>query len=313
MTSLIVLTGDLSSDDLSAAAAAAAPHDVIVVAGVDDVGSDLARAKAIIGHVEPRHLRAAPDLQWVHSWIAGPDSQLHDAMIESNVVLTSSAGNGGVPLAEHALMLMLMLDRGAVQWVQAQERRRWERHVHGELWGRTVAIIGLGHAGADLARKAKAFGMRTLGMRRRPGNVEGVDRIYSHDSLHEMLAESDFVVVTTPRTPQTLGMLGSEEFAAMRPSSFYICISRGGVADDDALLRALRTGSIAGAGLDAHAEEPLRQDSPFWDLPNVIVTPHNGATTPSTARRGVQIMLENLRRFSAGEKLLNVVDKRHGY
>lgn len=313
MADLVVIAAELTEEDVAAAEAAAAPCRVRVVAAVDDAADELSCARAIVGPVEPRHLAAARDLEWVHSWIAGPDSQLHEPMRASPVVLTSSAGNGGVPLAEHAMMLMLMLDRDAVRWVEAQSRRRWDRHVHGELWGRTISIIGLGHAGGDLARKAKAFGMRTLGLRRRPGGVAGVDEVFTHDRLHEMLAQSDFVVVTTPRTPATSNMLGAAEFAAMPSHCFYVCISRGGVADDDALLDALRSGGIAGAGLDAHGVEPLPPDSPFWNLPNVIVTPHNGATTPGTARRGVEIMLDNLRRFVGGRPLLNVVDKDAGY
>lgn len=313
MADLVVIAADLDDEDVAAAEVAAAPYRVRVVCHVDDAADELGQVRGIVGSVEPQHLAAAGELEWVHSWIAGPDTQLHEAMRTSPAVLTSSAGNGGVPLAEHAIMMMLMLDRDAVRWVEAQRDRRWDRHVHGELWGRTVAIIGLGNAGGDLARKAKAFGMRTLGLRRRAGAVAGVDEIFTHDRLHEMLAQSDFVVVTTPRTPATGGMLGASEFAAMPAHCFYICISRGGIADDEALLDALRSGGIAGAGLDAHGVEPLPPESPFWDLPNVLITPHNGATTRGTARRGIEIMLENLRRFAAGEELMNVVDKAEGY
>jgi phosphoglycerate dehydrogenase-like enzyme len=137
--------------------------------------------------------------------------------------------------------------------------------------------------------------------------------VFTHDRLHEMLGRSDFVVVTAPKTPETTGMLGESEFRAMKPSAYYICYSRGGIADDAALLRALREGWIAGAGLDAHSTEPLPPDSPFWSLPNVIVTPHGGAATPSTRQRGIAIFLENLRRYQAGQPLLNVIDKDAGY
>jgi phosphoglycerate dehydrogenase-like enzyme len=128
-----------------------------------------------------------------------------------------------------------------------------------------------------------------------------------------LLAESDFVVVTAPRTPSTIGQFGRDAFARMKSSAYFICISRGGIADDEALLDALRTGQIAGAGLDAHGVEPLPPDSPFWSLPNVIVTPHNGATSTGTRRRSQEIVADNLRRFVAGEPLRNVVDKNAGY
>jgi phosphoglycerate dehydrogenase-like enzyme len=133
------------------------------------------------------------------------------------------------------------------------------------------------------------------------------------ERLHELLAQSDFVVMTAPRTPETRGMLGEAEFRAMKPSAFYICFSRGGIADDVALLRALNEGWIAGAGLDAHSQEPLPPDSPFWSAPNTIVTPHNGATTPGTRQRGVNIFVDNLRRYLAGVTLHNIVDKQAGY
>jgi phosphoglycerate dehydrogenase-like enzyme len=128
-----------------------------------------------------------------------------------------------------------------------------------------------------------------------------------------MLGECDFVVVTAPSTPATVGMFDEAAFRAMKPTAFWICISRGGIADDDALLKALQDGTIAGAGLDAHGTEPLPADSPFWDLPNVIITPHNGATTYGTAQRSIEIFAANLKRFVAGEPLGNIVDKQHGY
>ncbi len=249
----------------------------------------------------------------MHSWAAGPDNQLYPAMVESPVVLTCSKGNGAVPLAEHAILLMLLLNRSGLRWIQAQNEHRWDRFSHGELSGLTCGILGLGHSGQDLALKAKAFHMHTTGVRRHPQPTPNVDRLYAPEDLQAFLAEADFVVVTAPLTPETRGMLGEAEFRSMKPSAFYVCFSRGGLADDAALERALKEGWIAGAGLDAHSDEPLPEDSPFWDLPNTIVTPHNGATTPGTRRRGVEIFVDNLRRFQAGQALRNVVDKQLGY
>src|SRR5207249_9723649 len=134
----------------------------------------------------------------------------------------------------------------------------------------------LGYSGQDLAFKCQAFHMRVIGIRRTAQPTPHVDELFTHDRLHEFLGQADFVVVTAPRTPETTGMLGEAEFRAMKPTAYYICFSRGGIADDDVLLRALTEGWIAGAGLDAHAREPLASDSPFWTLPNTIVTPHNG-------------------------------------
>jgi len=234
--------------------------------------------------------------------------------LTSPVVLTSSTGNGAIPLAEHSMLLMLMLNRDVPRWMRAQAERKWERFTHPELNGLTVGIFGLGNSGSDLALKARAFHMRVLGLRRKADrSVPGVDQMFGMDQFHAFLGESDFVVVTAPSTPATLGIFEAAAFKAMKPSAYFICISRGGIADDDALLQALIRGDIAGAGLDAHGVEPLPADSDFWSLPNVIVTPHNGATTPATAQRGVDIFVENLERFVAGQPLRNIVDKSAGY
>lgn len=281
---------------------------VDTLADASDVYGEM---EAVIGRVPPDVLVKAPRLRWVHSPSAGVDADLTPEMLASPVVLTSSAGNGGISLAEHSILLMLMLSRDVPRWMRAQAERRWDHYRHGELAGRTVGIYGLGNSGLDLAAKAKAFHMRVLGVRRRPGQPSpNVDELCDLDRL---LAESDFVVVTAPRTPSTLGVFGRDAFVRMRSTAYFICISRGGIADDEALLEALRTGQIAGAGLDAHGVEPLPPDSPFWSLPNVVVTPHNGATSDGTLRRHQEIVADNIRRFTGGEPLRNVVDKAAGY
>src|SRR5690606_33294572 len=155
------------------------------------------------------------------------------------------------------------LDREMLRSLKAQAEERWDRFSHGELAGRTLGIIGAGFSGTDLARKAHAFHMRVVGLRRSAAPAPDFDALYRRADLHAFLAECDFLVVTAPLTAETEGMLGPAEFAAMKPSAYYVCISRGGIAEDDALLDALRTGKIAGAGLDAHAVEPLPPGSPF--------------------------------------------------
>ncbi|HVX46022.1 MAG TPA: D-2-hydroxyacid dehydrogenase [Mycobacteriales bacterium] len=269
-------------------------------------------ADAIAGEISPEVLASARGLRWLHSWAAGP--HVYPELVDHPVVMTSAKGNGGVPLAEQAMLLMLMLNRSALRWIDAQRDRRWERFTHGELAGLTCGIVGLGHAGADLVPKARAFHMRVLGVRREASiPVEGVDRLYAPEQLGEMLPEADFVVVTAPLTEQTRDMFGAAEFRAMKDTAFWICISRGGIANDSALQRALEEGWIAGAGIDAHGVEPLPADSPFWTLPNTIITPHNGATSGATRQRGMAIFLDNLGRFVRGEPVQNLVDKPHGY
>ncbi len=312
-TRVLLLNGPLSEDRVARIRASVPDATIEVADDAGDLDRKVAEAEVIAGSLDAAMLAKAERLRWVHSWAAGPNAALYPEMVASPVVLTSSKGNGAVPLAEQAMLLMLLLNRNALRWVQAQRERKWDRFTHPELAGQTCGILGLGYSGSDLALKAKAFHMRVVGLRRGSEPVPGVDRMYSADQLHEFLAESDVVVVTAPLTDQTRGMLGEPEFRAMKNSAYYICFSRGGIADDAVLLRALQEGWIAGAGLDAHGTEPLPADSPFWTAPNTIITPHNGATTPQTSERGVDIFIDNLGRFVRGEELFNVVDKRLGY
>ncbi len=294
--------------------AVAPKAEVVFAARIADLADRLTAAHVVAGNLDPAAFVTAGRLRWVHSWAAGVDGALFPELVASPVVLTSSKGNGAIPLAEHAMMLMLMLDRDAPRWLRAQGSRSWDRFRHGELAGATCAIVGMGGAGTALARRAAAFDMRVLGLRRHPErSVPGVARMYSPGEVTAFVADADFVVVTAALTAQSRGLLGRAVFRAMKPTAYYVCVSRGGIADDAALLTALREGWIAGAGLDAHSVEPLPADSPFWSLPNVVVTPHNGATTAPTRRRGVDIFVDNLARFVRGEPLRNVVDKSAGY
>lgn len=310
----IIVKGGQSPEQKALIREAAGSARIVFVDSLEDAADLLPEATAIAGGAEQGTLALAPRVRWVHSWAAGPDADLTDEVRTSDVLLTSSVGNGALPLAEHAMMLMLMLNRDAMRWIKAQREHRWERFTHGELNGKVLGLFGVGHAGSDLAKKAKAFNMEVVGCRRRPENpVEHVAHMYGMDDLHAFLARCDFVVVTAPRTPETAGVFDEAAFRVMKDTAHFISISRGGIADDDALLRALQENWIAGAGLDAHGVEPLPVDSPFWSAPGTIITPHNGATTAATAQRGLEIFLDNLDRFVTGRDLKNVVDKVAGY
>jgi phosphoglycerate dehydrogenase-like enzyme len=309
----VLITGsELGPDKLAEAARAISPRlEVVVLPSREALPDLLQEAEVVAGSVPASLLGAAPRLRWLHSWAAGVD--VTPALKAHPAIVTSSKGNGAIPLAEHVILLMLMLARNVPRVLQAQREHRWDKFVHGELTGQTLGIIGLGHSGTDLARKARAFHLRVLGLRRTATPCPDVDEQFPRERLHDFLGRCDWVAMTAPLTPETRHMLGEAEFRAMKPTAYYICVSRGATADPDALLRALQEGWIAGAGLDAHAVEPLPPESPFWDAPNTIITPHYGATTPLTYRRGADIFLENLRRYAAGQPLLNVVDKEAGY
>ncbi|MFD2028014.1 D-2-hydroxyacid dehydrogenase [Promicromonospora aerolata] len=292
-----------------------AAHPEVVVAPADDADA-LRTATVVAGHLTDDEVARMPRLAWVHSWAAGVESDVGAALRRrasvagpEAVTVTSSAGNGAIPLAEQALLLMLMLSRQAPRWAAAQREHRWERFTHGELYGRTVGIYGYGNVGRELAIRARALGMTVVGLRRRPAAPDDpVDRMLPPDAVDELAALSDFLVVAAPLTDRTAGAIGLRTLRELGPAGHLVVVSRGGIVREVDLVTALRDGIVGGAGLDAHADEPLPTDSPLWDLPRTIVTPHNGATTSSTADRGTAIFLDNLDRWLARRPLRNVVD-----
>lgn len=315
-TPLVLVAGGADGEQRDQISDVATGLRVEFASSVAEFGTRIADADALAAppkEITADVLGSAGRVRWIHIWAAGADEALSPEMTAHPAVLTCSKGNGAIPLAEHAIMLMLMLNRDAVRWVRAQDDRVWDQYQHGELNGLTCGIIGLGFSGQDVARKAKAFHMTVLGMRRSDRPVADVDEMFPRERLHEMLARCDVVVVAAPLTPLTADMFGEAEFRAMKPSATFICFSRGGIADDAALARALEEHWIAGAGLDAHGQEPLPVDSPFWTTPNTIITPHAGADTEGTRQRAVDIFVGNLQRFAAGRALDNVVDRQAGY
>jgi phosphoglycerate dehydrogenase-like enzyme len=183
-----------------------------------------------------------------------------------------------------------------------------------ELSHQTLAIAGLGEVGRELAKRAKGIGMRVIGSRRRLGaGPPGVDRLFGPDDWHEMLAEADHMAICLPLTPRTRHLFGEAEFKAMKSQAYLYNTSRGAIIDQDALIRALTTGEIAGAGLDVTTPEPLPPDSPLWSLPNVLITCHTSGASPYIEERGFDIVVENIRRYLQDRPLLNLVDKGEGY
>jgi phosphoglycerate dehydrogenase-like enzyme len=283
------------------------PEVGIVLAGSDDV--DLASVTIAAGSVPDSELAAMPALDWVHCWAAGVEFEVGPQLRSSGITVTSSAGNGAIPLAEHAMMLTLMLDREAPRWMDAQRERRWERFTHSELHGKTMGIYGFGNVGRELAVRARAFGMRVVALRRRPErDADLVDRMYGVDGLYNFAAECDVLVVAAAKTRETEGAIDAAVLASLKPGAHVVVVSRGNIVSEPDLLDALRSGRIAAAGLDAHAEEPLPSDSPYWTMPGVIVTPHNGATTVATAARGTEIFLANLQRRLSNLPYQNRID-----
>jgi phosphoglycerate dehydrogenase-like enzyme len=276
---------------------------------VDVIGE----AEIIAGSLPQQYFAAARWVRWVHLFSGGAEHALYPQMVASDILLTSSKGVHAIPIAEHALMFMLLLQRHMGQYLRWQREHRWGREWLHELTGKTLLIIGLGATGRELARKAAAFDMRIMGVKRRPEAVPGVDRVGGPNKLPELFPLADFVVVTAPNTPQTRGLVGSAEIAAMKRTAYLINVSRGSVVDQAALERALAQRSIAGAGLDVFEREPLPADSPLWDMESVFITPHNSAATWDIGARIIELFCDNLGRYLRGEPLANIVDKQAGY
>ena len=258
----------------------------------------------------------AKQLKWVQVLSAGVDGLLFPEFVQSDVVLTSAKGFVGPHLADQAWALILGLLRGIGRSVR---ERTWDNRMSirlatWELSERTLGIVGLGGTGIDVARRAQGFDMRTIAVD--PETVEApsfVHEVWQMNRFHELLAQSDVVAICAPLTPETHGMFNDAAFQAMQSHALLVNVTRGKIIDGPALLRALKNGSIGGAGLDVTPEEPLPTDSPLWDMPNVIITPHVAGGSPIRLDRTVGLFCDNLERTLVGKPLLSIIDKEKGY
>lgn len=284
-------------------------------------------------HVPYDLLSKAPKLQWLQLHSAGADQLMGQPILKSDVLITTTSGIHATPIAEYAFASMLAWSRRVPTMLYYQNRGEWPKGRWGlfvgqELRGATLGVVGYGSIGREVGRLGKCFGMRVVAAKRSAGEVrdtghrvpgtgdpEGqvLDGIYPPERLGEMMAGCDYVVISLPLTPETEGLIGEEELRAMRPNAYLVNVSRGGIVDEPVLIRALQEGWIAGAGLDVFQEEPLPSDSSLYDLDNVILSPHVAGFSPRYDERATDLFAENLRRYLAGEELLNLVDKEAGY
>lgn len=272
---------------------------------------------AVIGPVTPAMFRAAPHLRWVHIRTVGVEAYLFPELVNSPVVMTNSRGMSAAAIADQVLGFMLMFSKGLADQYEQQLLGKWvhvRRRPPFTLEEKTLLIWGFGGIGREVARRAVGFGMRITAVDPFPGGrPAGVQRIVPPDEMDNLLPQADFVVCCVPLTPATLRYFNAERLALMKPSAYLINISRGEVIDTNALVDALRASRIAGAALDVTDPEPLPEGHPLWSLKNVILTPHMSARAYETDRLAWHLLRENVRRFAAGEPLLNVVDKKAGY
>ena len=265
---------------------------------------------------------SASRLRWVQSPAVGVGNLMFPELLASEVVITSARGIRARSIAEHVLGVTIALARRLPVAIRAQSAHRWaQEELEGAtvdvrtLQGQRMGIVGLGAIGLELVKIAAPFGFRITAIRRRAGEPppDGVEDVWPPDRLPDLLARSDVVVLAAPHTPETKRLIGKREMAHVKRGALLVNIARGKLVDDEAVIEALRDGTLGGAALDVFSEEPLDPASPYWDLPNVIVTPHTSGAMQDYWTPLVALFADNLRRFENGEPLRNVVDKKAGY
>jgi phosphoglycerate dehydrogenase-like enzyme len=329
----IVIHPAVDPDRLEALKTAAPGAEWVNAADEAEAVAAIAGADALLGKVTPAILAGADGLRWVQSFTASLEHYIFPELVAHPCTLTNMRGLFGDVIADQVMGYVLCFARNLHVYVRQQLQHRYEplggessrvSNVTGPgmvnamdratifLPGATMGVVGLGAIGAEVARRALAFGMTVRAVDRFPGRTsppEGVASVEGIDRLPELLRSSDFAVIAAPQTPETQRLFDAAMLAHLRPTSYLINIGRGAIVVLDDLVAALRTGRLAGAALDVFEVEPLPPDHPLWDFPNVIITPHTAGYSPAIAARHLATLVENVRRFAAGEPLNNVVDK----
>ena len=251
-------------------------------------------------------LLKSPNMRWLQSFSAGIDNPFFTQILNRGVRLTTASGTSASPIAQTVVLYMLALSRNMRRWMRNQDGREWTMHPIEELDGASLAVIGMGPIGEHVARLGIALGMHVRAVRRTPSGGEPCPT-FPMDQLHAVLGRADWVVVALPHTAETRGIFDASAFAAMRAGARFINVGRGELVDEDALISALRSGHLGGAGLDVFATEPLPADNPLWSMDNVIITPHNSGWSSRADERAEDLFLENLGRYVRDESLLNEV------
>ena len=296
-----------------------AVSDAVDVVRADSQGEALElmpEVDVVFGSFDHEMFLRGARLKWVQVTSAGVDGMMYPDFVDSDVVMTSAKGIVGVHLADHAMALLLALTRG-IAWAirhPSWDQREATRDMSWELLGSTMGIVGLGGTGREVAARALGFGMRVIAVD--PMDVElpdGVEYCRGMDGLGDLLEASDVVAICAPLTPETEGMFDRAAFSRMQSHAVLVNVTRGPIMDEEALIEALETGAIGGAGLDVVPEEPMPDDHPLWRFDNVVITPHSAGGSPRRVDRSVDLFCDNLTRLLGGESLTSVIDKSKGY
>jgi phosphoglycerate dehydrogenase-like enzyme len=327
----LVIYPAVSNMRLERICAAAAPMTVIPTHSEAEAIAQIADADALFGYLTPAMLRCAAKLRWTQAPTASMEKYLYPELVESSVVVTNMQGIFGDVIADHVFGIILCFAKNLHTYIRQQLQGHWQMvgRETGELPGYggpgeihpsdraaltladcTLGLVGFGGIGRETARRGLAFGMRVLAVDPRASDAPAGVTLWAPERLDELLAKSDFVVIAAPHTPETFKLFRRDRIRKMKPSAFLINVGRGVIVDLADLTTAVQAGEIAGAGLDVFEIEPLPAGHPLWTLSNVIITPHCAAASPRIPERHLETLLNNLRRFVAGQPLRNVVDKK---
>lgn len=315
-SSLNILVVQRLNEQQTSALLEADEHINVIACAADEADRHIENADILIawGNIDLRELLPkAKRLKWIHALSSGVEDFLVPELIHSEIVLTNSRGIHGIPMAEHVLAMILNFTRKISAAHDHQKARIWKPLQAEEVYEKSIAIVGLGSVGREIAKRAKCVGMKVLAVKRTITTELFVDKLYAMDQLPNLLSAADFVVVTLPLTPKTRGMFNMEAFQLMKKSAYFINVARGAIVNQADLVSALRENLIRGAALDVFEEEPLPADSPLWDLPNLLVTPHIAAKSPYYIDRSLKLFIENLHKFLSRSEMINVIDKEKGY
>ena len=300
------------------AASIASDYEILATTDRQEIEAALDRIEVVLSGFPRDLIPRAPELRWFQQagagadWLAG-----HPEIAESDLIVTNASGVHAVPISEHILAFLLAAGRGFPASIRGQKERVWQenrRQTLFELAGARCLLLGVGAIGARFARVAEACEMEVIGVRRNPGRTPpGVSRMVGPDSIRAELPDADIIVNTLPLTPETHHILGPAEFEVVKRGAYLVNIGRGKTIDETAMIEALYDGRLSGAGLDVFETEPLPDDSPLWDMENVIITPHYSGLNPKYNQRVWEIFIDNLERYVNGRELRNVVDKALHY
>jgi phosphoglycerate dehydrogenase-like enzyme len=294
------------------------PDDRVLAIADENGLPAAADAEVAFSGNNPRRVRqlldATPKLRWYHTVSAGVENMPLPELAQRGIVLTNNSGSYDVQIAEHLMAFVFAASRQLHRYRDNQRASQWKDHEHQELRDATIVVYGMGSIGGEIARLASAIGMRVIGVRRQAASrAPGIDRVVATDQLAEVVGEADYLAIAAPLTSATRGAVSREVISRMKPTGWIMNIARGAIVDEPAMIEALRAKRIGGAALDVFTTEPLPAESPLWTLENVIITPHNSGSSPRVGERTLALFAENLRRYKAGEPLINRVDYKAGY